>query len=101
MSVFDKTGLDVFARGLADLGIEIVASGGTAAYIAELGIDVVPVEELTDVPELLGGASRRSTRTSTPASSRGGGSRPTSTSCASTRSEPSTSSASTSTPSRA
>jgi len=55
MSVFDKTGLDVFARGLADLGVEIVASGGTAAYIAELGIDVVPVEELTDVPELLGG----------------------------------------------
>ncbi len=55
ISVFDKTGLDVFARGLADLGVEIVASGGTAAYIGELGIDVVPVEELTDVPELLGG----------------------------------------------
>jgi phosphoribosylaminoimidazolecarboxamide formyltransferase / IMP cyclohydrolase len=55
MSVFDKTGLDVFARGLFDLGVEIVASGGTAAYIAELGVDVVPVEELTDVPELLGG----------------------------------------------
>jgi phosphoribosylaminoimidazolecarboxamide formyltransferase/IMP cyclohydrolase len=55
ISVFDKTGLDVFARGLNDLGVEIVASGGTAAYVAELGIDVVPVEELTDVPELLGG----------------------------------------------
>ena len=55
MSVFDKTGLDVFARGLSDLGVEIVASGGTAAYIAELGVDVVLVEELTDVPELLGG----------------------------------------------
>ena len=55
ISVFDKDGLDVFARGLNDMGIEIVASGGTAAYIAELGIDVVPVEELTDVPELLGG----------------------------------------------
>jgi phosphoribosylaminoimidazolecarboxamide formyltransferase/IMP cyclohydrolase len=55
MSVFDKTGLDDFARGLSDLGVEIVASGGTAAYIADLGIDVVPVEELTDLPELLGG----------------------------------------------
>jgi phosphoribosylaminoimidazolecarboxamide formyltransferase/IMP cyclohydrolase len=55
ISVFDKTGLDVFARGLSDLGVEIVASGRTAAYVAELGIDVVPVEELTDVPELLGG----------------------------------------------
>ena len=53
--MFDKTGLDVFARGLNELGVEIVASGGTAAYVAELGIDVVPVEELTDVPELLGG----------------------------------------------
>ncbi|HXV57769.1 MAG TPA: bifunctional phosphoribosylaminoimidazolecarboxamide formyltransferase/IMP cyclohydrolase [Gaiellaceae bacterium] len=55
ISVFDKAGLDEFARGLADLGVEIVASGGTAAFIAELGVDVVPVEELTDVPELLGG----------------------------------------------
>jgi phosphoribosylaminoimidazolecarboxamide formyltransferase / IMP cyclohydrolase len=55
ISVFDKTGLDVFARGLSALGVEIVASGGTAAYLAELGIDVVPVEELTEVPELLGG----------------------------------------------
>jgi phosphoribosylaminoimidazolecarboxamide formyltransferase/IMP cyclohydrolase len=55
ISVFDKTGLDVFARDLNDLGVEIVASGGTAAYVGELGIDVVPVEELTDVPELLGG----------------------------------------------
>ena len=55
MSVYDKTGLDTFARGLADLGVELVASGGTAAHIAELGIDVVPVEEVTDVPELLGG----------------------------------------------
>ncbi|HEU4448680.1 MAG TPA: bifunctional phosphoribosylaminoimidazolecarboxamide formyltransferase/IMP cyclohydrolase [Gaiellaceae bacterium] len=55
ISVFDKTGLDGFARGLADLGVEIVASGGTAAHVAELGIDVVPVEEITDVPELLEG----------------------------------------------
>ncbi|HSK16140.1 MAG TPA: bifunctional phosphoribosylaminoimidazolecarboxamide formyltransferase/IMP cyclohydrolase [Gaiellaceae bacterium] len=55
ISVFDKTGLDDFARGLSDAGIEIVASGGTAGYVAELGIDVVPVEDVTDVPELLGG----------------------------------------------
>jgi phosphoribosylaminoimidazolecarboxamide formyltransferase/IMP cyclohydrolase len=55
ISVFDKTGLDDFARGLADAGVEIVASGGTAGYIAELGVDVVPVEGVTEVPELLGG----------------------------------------------
>ena len=55
ISTFDKTGLDAFARGLADLDVELVASGGTAAYITELGVDVTPVEEITDFPELLGG----------------------------------------------
>ena len=55
ISVFDKTGLDEFAPGLVELGIELVASGGTAAYISELGLQVTPVDELTDVPELLGG----------------------------------------------
>ena len=55
ISVFDKTGLDELARGLADLGVELVASGGTASFIAELGLPVTRVDELTDVPELLGG----------------------------------------------
>jgi phosphoribosylaminoimidazolecarboxamide formyltransferase / IMP cyclohydrolase len=55
ISVYDKTGLDEFAAGLAELGLELVASGGTAAFISELGLAVTPVDELTDVPELLGG----------------------------------------------
>jgi phosphoribosylaminoimidazolecarboxamide formyltransferase/IMP cyclohydrolase len=55
ISVYDKSNLDSFARGLADLGFELVASGGTAAYLQELGMDVTPVETLTDVPEMLGG----------------------------------------------
>jgi phosphoribosylaminoimidazolecarboxamide formyltransferase/IMP cyclohydrolase len=55
ISVYDKTGLDVFARGLAELGVELVASGGTAAYLAELGLAVERVESLTDSPEMLGG----------------------------------------------
>jgi phosphoribosylaminoimidazolecarboxamide formyltransferase / IMP cyclohydrolase len=55
ISVFDKTGLDEFAAGLAELGVQLVASGGTAAYISELGLEVTPVDELTDIPELLGG----------------------------------------------
>jgi phosphoribosylaminoimidazolecarboxamide formyltransferase/IMP cyclohydrolase len=55
ISVFDKTGLDAFVRGLADLDVELVASGGTATFIAELGLSVTPIEELTDTPELLGG----------------------------------------------
>jgi phosphoribosylaminoimidazolecarboxamide formyltransferase/IMP cyclohydrolase len=55
ISVFDKTGLDEFAAGLSELGVELVASGGTAADISELGLSVTPVDELTDVPEMLGG----------------------------------------------
>jgi phosphoribosylaminoimidazolecarboxamide formyltransferase/IMP cyclohydrolase len=55
ISVFDKTGLDVFARALADLGVEIVASRGTARYIAELGLPATSIDEVTEIPELLGG----------------------------------------------
>jgi phosphoribosylaminoimidazolecarboxamide formyltransferase/IMP cyclohydrolase len=55
ISVFDKTGLDRFASGLVELGVELVASGGSAAYISELGLSVAPVDALTDVPEMLGG----------------------------------------------
>ena len=55
LSVYDKTGLDAFARGLAELGVELVASGGTAAYIEEHELGVTLVEELTGVGELLGG----------------------------------------------
>ena len=55
ISVFDKTGLDVFARDLHELGIELVASGGTATFIKELGLPVTRVDDLTEIPELLGG----------------------------------------------
>ena len=55
LSTYDKTGLAEFARGLADLGVELVASGGTADHLAEHGIDVKRVEDLTEIPELLGG----------------------------------------------
>jgi phosphoribosylaminoimidazolecarboxamide formyltransferase/IMP cyclohydrolase len=55
LSVYDKTGLDELARGLVEQGAEIVASGGTAAYLVELGLEVQRVEALTEVPEMLGG----------------------------------------------
>jgi phosphoribosylaminoimidazolecarboxamide formyltransferase/IMP cyclohydrolase len=55
LSVYDKTGLDAFARRLADLGVELVASGGTAAFIEEHELGVTLVEELTGAGELLGG----------------------------------------------
>jgi len=55
ISVYDKAGLVPFARGLADLGFELVASGGTAAALEESGLQVVRVEADTGFPELLGG----------------------------------------------
>ena len=55
ISVYDKSGLDAFAKGLVELGWELVASGGTAAYIERLGLAVTTVESLTGFPELLGG----------------------------------------------
>ena len=55
ISVWDKTGLDTLAKGLADLGWELVASGGTAGAIEELGLPVTKIEEVTEFPEMLGG----------------------------------------------
>ena len=39
ISVYDKHGIEIFARGLADLGFELVSSGGTAAFLEEHGLD--------------------------------------------------------------
>jgi len=55
ISTYDKTGLDTFVQGLADLGFELVASGGTADAIEQLGLPVERVEDLTQFPEMLGG----------------------------------------------
>ncbi len=55
LSVSDKTGLVELARGLAALGVELVASGGTAKTLREAGLSVVDVAELTGSPEMLGG----------------------------------------------
>ncbi len=55
LSVYDKTGLVDLARGLSDLGWELVSSGGTSAALAEAGIDHLEVADLTGAPEMLGG----------------------------------------------
>jgi phosphoribosylaminoimidazolecarboxamide formyltransferase/IMP cyclohydrolase len=55
VSVFDKRNLEAFAKGLIDLGIEIVSTGGTLKHLAELGIPVIPVAEVTGFPEILDG----------------------------------------------
>ena len=98
ISTYDKTGLDVFARGLAELGWELVASGGTATYLEELGLDRRASRGADRVPgDARRAASRRSIRASTPASSRAATTRRTSRPWRSTGSSRSTSSASTST----
>jgi phosphoribosylaminoimidazolecarboxamide formyltransferase/IMP cyclohydrolase len=55
ISVYDKTGLVELARGLADAGVEIISTGSTAKIIANGGIPVTPVEEVTGFPEVLEG----------------------------------------------
>lgn len=55
ISVHDKTGLVDFASKLVEAGVEIVSSGGTATALADAGVAVTPVEEVTGAPEMLGG----------------------------------------------
>ncbi|HYN91049.1 MAG TPA: bifunctional phosphoribosylaminoimidazolecarboxamide formyltransferase/IMP cyclohydrolase [Thermoleophilaceae bacterium] len=55
LSVSDKRGLVEFARGLVELGVEIVSTGGTARELEAQGIDTRPVEDYTGFPEILGG----------------------------------------------
>ena len=54
LSTYDKTGLAGFAEGLQRMGIELLASGGTARFLADAGVEVTPLEELTGFAEMLG-----------------------------------------------
>ena len=55
ISVFHKDGLEPIVRKLNELGVTIYSTGGTEKFIKELGIEVVPVEDLTSYPSILGG----------------------------------------------
>ena len=55
ISVYDKTGLIELATALAGAGVEIVSTGSTAAKIAEAGVPVTPVDDVTGFPEVLEG----------------------------------------------
>jgi phosphoribosylaminoimidazolecarboxamide formyltransferase/IMP cyclohydrolase len=55
IAVADKRGVVELARGLSDLGVAIVSSGGTADAIRRAGIEVTGVAEVTGWPEMLGG----------------------------------------------
>src|SRR5436305_2377986 len=55
LTVSDKRGLVDFARGLADLGVEIVSTGGTARELRDQGMDSRAIDEYTGFPEILDG----------------------------------------------
>ena len=55
LSVFDKTGLVDFARRLADQGVELLSTGGTARKLREAGLTVTDVSSVTGYPEVLDG----------------------------------------------
>ena len=55
ISVYDKTGLEEFARGLHEAGVALVSTGSTASTIAAAGVPVTEVTEVTGFPECLEG----------------------------------------------
>src|SRR5271167_2429965 len=55
LSVSDKDGIVGFARGLEELGVEIVSTGGTARELTAAGIGTRPIEDFTGFPEIMDG----------------------------------------------
>ncbi len=55
LSVSDKTGIVDFAKGLIELGFEIISTGGTKKVLEENGIKVIDISEVTKFPECFGG----------------------------------------------
>jgi len=55
ISVTDKTGIVDFAKGLTDLGVEIVSTGGTAKILKEAGVPIIYISDYTGFPEMIDG----------------------------------------------
>jgi phosphoribosylaminoimidazolecarboxamide formyltransferase / IMP cyclohydrolase len=55
LSVSDKTGIVDFARGLAELGVELVSTGGTARELTDAGLEVRAIDDYTGFPEIMDG----------------------------------------------
>lgn len=55
ISVFHKEGLEPLVKKLDTLGVTLYSTGGTETFIRDLGIKVIPVEEVTGYPSILGG----------------------------------------------
>ena len=68
ISVSDKTGLEEFAKDLHEFGVELISTGGTAAFLKGLGLPVIEISDYTGEPELFEGRlktlhpDRKSTR---------------------------------------
>ncbi|MBN2841893.1 MAG: bifunctional phosphoribosylaminoimidazolecarboxamide formyltransferase/IMP cyclohydrolase, partial [Sedimentisphaerales bacterium] len=55
ISVSDKTGVVEFARQLADMGVEIISTGGTAKALKDASISVIAIDDVTGFPEMMNG----------------------------------------------
>ena len=55
LSVSDKRGLVEFARGLAEYGVEIISTGGTARALRDAGVEITDIDQFTGFPEMLDG----------------------------------------------
>ncbi len=55
LSVSEKAGVVDFARGLVELGVEVVSTGGTSRALADAGVPVRPIEQFTGFPEMMDG----------------------------------------------
>lgn len=55
ISVSDKTGVVELGKALADLGIEIISTGGTMRTLKEAGVPVIAVQDVTGFPEMMDG----------------------------------------------
>ncbi len=55
ISVSDKTDLVAMAKRLASHGVQIISTGGTARKLQDAGIDVTPIDQVTDFPEMMDG----------------------------------------------
>src|SRR3990167_4065208 len=55
LSVFDKTGIVDFAKKLIDLNYKIISTGGTAKTLTDVGLKIIPIQEITGNPESFDG----------------------------------------------
>ena len=64
ISVSDKTGLAELAKGLNELGFEIVSTGGTRAFLQQQGAKVIDIAEYTGFPEIMDGRVKTTSESS-------------------------------------